>query len=144
VSGSRCSRAVTLPPLRLDDIAPPDIAPPATAAARAAAEVAAVHYSPALLNYCRRSYLWAADYGRQRGIAFGAELLYVATMLHDIGLVPVFDSATVPFEEAGGEVAWVFAAGAGWPVGRSAAPRRSSSGTCGPRWTRPWTPRVTC
>jgi hypothetical protein len=39
-------------------------------------------------------------------------------MLHDIGLVPVFDSATVPFEEAGGEVAWVFAAGAGWPVAR--------------------------
>ncbi|MCU1604722.1 MAG: uncharacterized protein JWP46_1187 [Modestobacter sp.] len=91
---------------------------PDTAAARAAAEVAAAYYSPALLNHCRRSYLWAAEYGRQRGIVFDAELLYVAAMLHDIGLVPVFDSATAPFEEAGGEVAWVFAAGAGWPVAR--------------------------
>jgi hypothetical protein len=39
-------------------------------------------------------------------------------MLHDIGLVAEFDSHTVPFEDAGGHVAWVFAAGAGWPVAR--------------------------
>jgi hypothetical protein len=97
----------------LDDPSVPD-----SAAARAAAEVAAAYHSPALLNHCRRSYVWAAEYGRRYGIGFDAELLYVAAMLHDIGLVPVFDSATVPFEEAGGEVAWVFAAGAGWPVTR--------------------------
>jgi hypothetical protein len=35
-------------------------------------------------------------------------------MLHDTGLVPVFDSATAPFEQASGAVAWVFGAGAGW------------------------------
>jgi len=35
-------------------------------------------------------------------------------MLHDIGLVPSFDSHAVPFEHAGGAVARVFAAGAGW------------------------------
>jgi hypothetical protein len=97
----------------LDDLLLPD-----SAAARAAAEVAAAYQSPALINHCHRSYLWAADYGRRYGVSFDAELLYVAAMLHDIGLVPVFDSATVPFEEAGGEVAWVFAAGAGWPVAR--------------------------
>jgi hypothetical protein len=34
-------------------------------------------------------------------------------MLHDIGLVKEFDSHTVPFEQAGGHVAWVFGAGAG-------------------------------
>lgn len=39
-------------------------------------------------------------------------------MPHDLGLVPVFDSATAPFEEAGGAVAWVFGAGAGWYVAR--------------------------
>jgi hypothetical protein len=32
-------------------------------------------------------------------------------MLHDIGLVPEFDSHTVPFEDAGGHVARVFGAG---------------------------------
>ncbi|MEU7989046.1 hypothetical protein AB0B56_29705 [Streptosporangium canum] len=38
--------------------------------------------------------------------------------LHDIGLVKEFDSHTVPFEEVGGHLAWVFAAGADWPVER--------------------------
>src|SRR5262249_22129636 len=32
--------------------------------------------------------------------------------------VKEFDSHTVPFEEAGGHVAWVFGAAAGWPVER--------------------------
>ena len=52
------------------------------------------------------------------GIAFDEELLYVAAMLHDIGLVTAFDNATVSFDEAGGNVAWMFAAGAGWPLER--------------------------
>ncbi|MGY1843773.1 HD domain-containing protein [Modestobacter sp. SYSU DS0875] len=91
---------------------------PSSSAARAAREVAAAFSSPALLAHCDRSYLWAAEYGRARGISFDAELLYVAAMLHDLGLVPVFDSVTEPFEEAGGAVAWVFAAGAGWDTDR--------------------------
>jgi hypothetical protein len=91
---------------------------PETAAARAALEVATAYHSPALLNHCLRSYLWAASYGRRQGIDFDAELLYVSAMLHDIGLVAEFDNDSVAFEEAGGHVAWVFGAGAGWPVGR--------------------------
>ncbi|MBB3674409.1 HD domain-containing protein [Modestobacter versicolor] len=91
---------------------------PDTAAARSALQVAGAFHSPALLHHCRRSYLWAAEYGRSRGIGFDDELLFVSAMLHDIGLVPVFDSANVPFEEAGGAVAWVFAAGAGWDADR--------------------------
>ena len=47
------------------------------------------------------------------------ELLYLSSMLHDLGLVKEFDSHQVPFEEAGGHVAWVFGAGAGWSVERS-------------------------
>lgn len=80
----------------LDDLVPD------SAAATSAREVARAFHSPALLNHCLRAHLWAAEYGRARGIAFDAELLYVAATLHDIGLVPVFDSVTVPFEEAGG------------------------------------------
>lgn len=87
---------------------------PGTAAARSALQVAEAFHSPALLQHSRRAYVWAAEYGRARNIPFDDELLFVAAMLHDIALVPVFDSATVPFEEAGGAVAWVFAAGAGW------------------------------
>lgn len=95
-----------------------DIVVPGTPAARGALEVATAYCSPALLNHSVRAYLWAAAYGAMNDIAFDAELLYVASMMHDIGLVREFDSHTVPFEEAGGHVAWVFAAGAGWPVER--------------------------
>ncbi|MEV7012731.1 HD domain-containing protein [Streptosporangium sp. NPDC051022] len=95
-----------------------DIVVPETPAARAALEVATAYCSPALLNHSVRAYLWAAAYGAVNGIAFDAELLYVSSMLHDIGLVREFDSHTVPFEEAGGHLAWVFCAAAGWPVER--------------------------
>ena len=47
-----------------------------------------------------------------------AELLFVASLLHDLGLVPAFDAHAVDFEHAGGAVARVFAAGAGWPEAR--------------------------
>jgi hypothetical protein len=95
-----------------------DLETPATPASRAALEVAAAYCTPALLNHCVRAYLWAAAYGVARGIAFDAELLYVSSMLHDLGLVKEFDSHRVPFEEAGGHVAWVFGAAAGWSLER--------------------------
>nr|WP_206066921.1 HD domain-containing protein [Nonomuraea sp. FMUSA5-5] len=87
---------------------------PDTPAARGALEVAAQYHTPSLLNHSIRAYLWAAAYAQTRNIAFDAELLYVSAMLHDIGLAAEFDSHTVPYEEAGGHVAWAFCAGAGW------------------------------
>jgi HD domain-containing protein len=91
---------------------------PTTPACRAALDVATAYCSPALLNHSVRAYLWAAGYGLTRGIAFDKELLYVSAMLHDLALVREFDNHTLPFEEAGGHVAWVFGAAAGWPVER--------------------------
>ena len=41
-------------------------------------------------------------------------------MLHDIGLTEAFDSHRLPFEEAGGQLAWVFGVAAAWPTGRAA------------------------
>ncbi|MFB6519974.1 HD domain-containing protein [Streptomyces sp. NPDC056401] len=93
-------------------------AAPDTAACAAALEVATAYCTPALLNHSVRSYVWASAYAAERGIEHDAELLYVAALLHDIGLAPEFDSHTVPFDEAGGHVAWVFGAGAGWPAER--------------------------
>jgi catechol 2,3-dioxygenase-like lactoylglutathione lyase family enzyme len=95
-----------------------DLEVPKTSACRAALEVATMYCSPALLNHSIRAYLWAAGYGLERNIAFDAELLYVSAMLHDLALVKEFDNHHLPFEEAGGHVAWVFAAAAGWPVER--------------------------
>jgi hypothetical protein len=99
--------------MRLDDLKIP-----VTSACRAALEVATMYCSPALLNHCVRSYLWAAGYGSAKGIAFDGELLYVSAMLHDLALVKEFDNHRLPFEEAGGHVAWVFGAAAGWTVER--------------------------
>jgi hypothetical protein len=95
-----------------------DIPRPTSPAAQGALEVVTAFSSPALVNHCVRSYLWAASYGEAHRIDFDAELLYVAAMLHDLGLEPEFDNVALPFETAGGHVAWVYAAGAGWPATR--------------------------
>ena len=95
-----------------------DIHVPTTLVAEQAAEAAAAWCSKALMEHNHRAYLWAAARGTDMGLAFDEELLYVAAMLHDIGLVRAFDNATASFDEAGGNVAWIFAAGAGWPVER--------------------------
>ena len=91
---------------------------PDTAAAAAAREVAAAYCSPALFNHSVRAYLFGLVYARAQELAIDEELLYVAAMLHDLGLVAPFDSHRIDFEYAGGHVGWVFAAGAGWPVPR--------------------------
>ena len=93
---------------------------PQTPAATAALSVATRFYSPALLNHCIRSYLWGTMYGAAHGITFDDELYYVSALLHDIGLTEVFDSHTLEFEEAGGDLAWVFGVAAGWSADRAA------------------------
>ncbi|HME78812.1 MAG TPA: cyanamide hydratase [Mycobacterium sp.] len=82
--------------------------------------MAARFYSPALLNHCVRSYLSGAMYGAARGIAFDDELYYVSALLRDIALTEPFDSHRVSFEEAGGDLAWLFGVAAGWPADRAA------------------------
>ena len=96
---------------------------PQTPAAKAALSVATRFYSPALLNHCVRSYLWGATYAAAHGIGFDDELLYVSAMLHDIALTDPFDSRRMPFEEAGGDLAWVFGTAVGWPPDRAARAR---------------------
>src|SRR5215213_8029909 len=93
---------------------------PHTPAATAALSVATRFYTPALLNHCIRSYLWGTEYAAAHGIDFDDELYYVSAMLHDIALTEPFDSHRLPFEEAGGDLAWVFGVAAGWPEERAA------------------------
>jgi hypothetical protein len=96
-----------------------DLQPPDTAAARAAHEVARRYCSPALLAHSVRSWAFALGFAEVEGIrGLDEELLYVAALLHDLGLVPEFDAVRVPFESAGGHVGWVLAAGAGWAPAR--------------------------
>ena len=99
--------------MRLADVVVPD-----TSTARLALEVLERYSAPALVNHCRRSYLLAASLAGLEGVAVDHEVLWVAAVLHDLGLEEPFDSHRLPFEQAGGHVGWVFAAGAGWPESR--------------------------
>ena len=95
-----------------------DVPIPTTTAARAAEEVATAYCSAALANHSVRSYLFAVGFAEAGGLQPDLELLWVAALLHDVGLVAAFDNVSRPFEVAGGDVAWVLAAGAGWPADR--------------------------
>jgi hypothetical protein len=99
--------------MKLSELDTPD-----TPACRAALDVVTAYATPALLNHSLRAYWWAAGYAATRGIRYDAELLYVSALLHDLALLPAFDNVALPFEEAGGHLAWVFTAGAGWPAAR--------------------------
>ncbi|MBB5802765.1 hypothetical protein F4560_002533 [Saccharothrix ecbatanensis] len=88
--------------------------PPDSKAAATALDVCHEYAEPWLLNHSLRAYAWAVVHAASADIPHDGELLYVAALLHDLALTPPFDSHTMPFEEAGGHLAWVFAAGAGW------------------------------
>jgi hypothetical protein len=114
-------RSPAAPPGRSADIVPvqlADIPVPSTPAAQAAAAVLNRYSPPAMVNHCHRAYVLAASLALIDGVEIDVELLYVAALLHDLALEPEFDNHTLPFEDAGGHVAWVFAAGAGWPEPR--------------------------
>ncbi|GAA4773909.1 HD domain-containing protein [Microbacterium gilvum] len=91
---------------------------PPTPTARLALETVQAWSTPDLANHCLRSWAWASTLGDELGLTYDRELLFVATMLHDLGVTPAFDAHAIPFEDAGGAVGWVFAAGAGWPEQR--------------------------
>jgi len=93
---------------------------PPTATAALALEVLEKWSSPELVNHCLRSWVWAQRLAETMALDHDPELLFVAAMLHDLGVAPHFDALAVPFEDAGGAVAFTFATGAGW------SPRRRS------------------
>lgn len=95
-----------------------EIPVPDTQAAQLAREVCRHFHSEALVNHCERAYRFGAALGMQQELTFDPELLYVAAMFHDSGLTQSFDNVSRPFEHAGGDVGWVFAAGVGWRLAR--------------------------
>ena len=99
--------------MRMSEITAPD-----TAAARAALEIATVYHTPSLLNHVERSWLWAVGFAEVRDLKPDHELLYVAALLHDLGIVREFDNNTLAYEDAGGHVAIALTAGAGWRAER--------------------------
>ncbi len=66
--------------------------------------------SELLFNHSSRVYFFGALAGQQRGLAFDAELLYAATMFHDVGLMPSHSSPHLRFEVDGANAARDFLA----------------------------------
>ena len=91
---------------------------PDSAAVRAALEVAEAYLPPPLVAHSVRSWYWAAGFAEILGLRPDGELLAVAALLHDTGLAEEFDAVRVPYETAGGHVAAVLGAGAGWDAAR--------------------------
>ena len=54
-----------------------------------------------LFNHSSRVYFFGALAGQQRGLTVNPELLYAATMFHDVGLMPPHSSPTLRFEVDG-------------------------------------------
>jgi hypothetical protein len=66
-----------------------------------------------LTNHCFRSYAWSVALADRDRVRFDAELLYVAALLHDLGLAARFDTGRC-FEEDGAGAAAELAAAEGW------------------------------
>jgi hypothetical protein len=63
------------------------VAAPDTRLCREAAELVREASPEYLFNHCLRSWHFAALLGKRHGIAHDAEVLYLGTIMHDIGLV---------------------------------------------------------
>lgn len=98
--------------IELDAIPLPD-----TALALAASELVATTSDAWLVNHCLRTYLWGAIVGTKERRPFDAEVLFVAALLHDLGLTQAGSASCFAVDGA-------FAADAFLQQHHVAAPRR--------------------
>jgi predicted HD phosphohydrolase len=90
---------------------------PDSRAARKAEELMRAVAPPFLTNHSFRSHFFAVALADRDGVSFDPELLYVAALLHDVGLVEEFDTGKC-FEEDSADAAVRLAAGEGWAAER--------------------------
>jgi HD domain len=95
-----------------------DVTIPDSAAAREAERLAREESSPMLYGHAARSYLYAALLGDRDGMRYDAELLYVACLLHDLGLTPRFDDPVRPFEHVSADASAELVERHGWYLSR--------------------------
>jgi hypothetical protein len=69
--------------------------------------------SDMLFQHSRRVYLWGALMGKRHAQPFDAELLYAASMFHDIGITPRYNDSQLRFEVDGANAARDFLRGHG-------------------------------
>lgn len=82
-----------------------DVRIPDSALAREATELVREAASPLLFDHSRRVFLWGSLRGREQGLRFDPELLYVGAMFHDLGLTERFRRTDQRFEIDGADEA---------------------------------------
>ncbi len=82
--------------------------------AHSATELARSAYPAFLFNHAIRTYIFGSLVGRAHGHRFDEEMLYLACVLHDLGLTPRFEG-DLPFEIQGAEAARRFLSDHGVP-----------------------------
>jgi HD superfamily phosphodiesterase len=90
-------------PTRIADIEIPD-----TKLVAEATELVREAASPLLFDHSRRVYLFGALRGREQGLRYDPELLYVGAMFHDLGLTPKYRRTDQRFEIDGADEARSF------------------------------------
>ena len=90
-----------------------DLVVPDSPVAVASRDLAREVSSTALFNHCERTYAFAAILGDREGFEFDPELLYVASVLHDLGLTERYDGQE-EFEVQGANAAHAFLTERGW------------------------------
>ncbi|SFO32588.1 HD domain-containing protein, partial [Pseudonocardia ammonioxydans] len=78
---------------------------PDGAVAREATELVRDTASPLLFDHSRRVYVFGALRGREQGLEFDPELLYIGAMFHDLGLTERFRRTDQRFEIDGADEA---------------------------------------
>jgi hypothetical protein len=112
------SRGVTIDGARLDRHDLERLTVPDSAAARAAEELAASAQPASLTNHGVRSYAWGALLGLAESRRFDSEVLYVAALVHDLGLLPAYDHGN-DFEADGAAAAQELLLSVGWEAARA-------------------------
>jgi HD domain len=83
--------------------------------AREAAELVRQHESELLFNHSVRVFVFGAMKGIRQKLKFDSELLYVASLFHDLGLVDAYHTDTKRFEVDGADAAREFLRSHGIP-----------------------------
>ncbi|WP_409236452.1 HD domain-containing protein [Streptomyces sp. PA5.6] len=86
---------------------------PDSTLAKEATELVRDAAAPLLFDHSRRVFLWGSLRGREQGLAFDPELLYVGAMFHDLGLTERFRRTDQRFEIDGADEARRFLHGHG-------------------------------
>ena len=85
-----------------------DVKIPDSKIAREAAELVRQHETEMLFNHSVRVFVFGAMKGIRQNLKFDSELLYVAALFHDLGLVDAYHNETKRFEVDGADAAREF------------------------------------